>query len=216
MFARVTTVAFEGIEARAVDVQVQIGPGLAAFTIVGLPDKAVAESRERVRGALNAIGLALPPKRITVNLAPADLPKEGSHYDLPIALGLMAATGAIARDAIEGFCVLGELSLDGSIAAVAGALPAAIGANALGKGLICPATLRRRGGMGSRRHERSSRRRICCSSINHFKGLQSLRRPQPTPDPRRRDDAGPKRHQGPGDGQARARSRRGGRAQSPA
>ena len=109
MFARVTTVAFEGIEARAVDVQVQIGPGLPAFAIVGLPDKAVAESRERVRGALNAIGLALPPKRITVNLAPADLPKEGSHYDLPIALGLMAATGAVPRDAIEGFCVLGEL-----------------------------------------------------------------------------------------------------------
>ena len=98
MFARITTVAFEGIEARAVDVQVQIGPGLPAFTIVGLPDKAVAESRERVRGALNAIGLALPPKRITVNLAPADLPKEGSHYDLPIALGLMAAVGAVARD----------------------------------------------------------------------------------------------------------------------
>ena len=104
MFARVTTVAFEGIEARGVDVQVQIGPGVPAFTIVGLPDKAVAESRERVRGALNAIGLGLPPKRITVNLAPADLPKEGSHYDLPIALGLMAAVGAIARDAIEGFC----------------------------------------------------------------------------------------------------------------
>ena len=101
MFARVTTVAFEGIEARAVDVQVQIGPGLPAFTIVGLPDKAVAESRERVRGALNAIGLALPPKRITVNLAPADLPKEGSHYDLPIAIGLMVAVGAIAPDAIE-------------------------------------------------------------------------------------------------------------------
>jgi magnesium chelatase family protein len=138
MFARVTTVAFEGIEARAVDVQVQIGPGLPAFTIVGLPDKAVAESRERVRGALNAIGLALPPKRITVNLSPADLPKEGSHYDLPIALGLMAAVGAVAHDAIEGYCVLGELALDGSIANVAGALPAAIGANALGKGLICP------------------------------------------------------------------------------
>jgi hypothetical protein len=94
MFARATTVAFEGIEARGVDVQVQIGPGMPHFTIVGLPDKAVAESRERVRGALNAIGLALPPKRITVNLAPADLPKEWSHYDLPIALGLMAATAS--------------------------------------------------------------------------------------------------------------------------
>jgi len=140
MFARITTVAFEGIEARAVDVQMQIGPGIPAFTIVGLPDKAVAESRERVRGALNAIGLGLPPKRITVNLAPADLPKEGSHYDLPIALGLMAAVGAVARDAIEGYCALGELALDGSIATVAGTLPAAIGANALGKGLICPAS----------------------------------------------------------------------------
>lgn len=144
MFARVTTVAFEGIEACAVDVQVQVGPGLPHFTIVGLPDKAVAESRERVRGALNAIGLALPPKRITVNLAPADLPKEGSHYDLPIAIGVMAAIGAIARDAIETYCVLGELALDGSIAAVAGVLPAAIGANALGKGLICPGRAGRR------------------------------------------------------------------------
>src|SRR5680860_872473 len=142
MFARVTTVAFEGIEARAVDVQIQISPGMPAFTIVGLPDKAVAESRERVRGALNAIGLALPPKRITVNLAPADLPKEGSHYDLPIALGVMAAIGAVARDAIESYCVLGELALDGSIAAIAGALPAAIGANALDKGLICPGPVR--------------------------------------------------------------------------
>ena len=101
MFARVTTVAFEGNRGARVDVQIQIGPGLPGFTIVGLPDKAVAESRERVRGALNAIGLALPPKRIPVNLAPADLPKEGSQYDLPIALGLMAATGAIARDAID-------------------------------------------------------------------------------------------------------------------
>ena len=126
MYGQISTLAFVGIEARPVEVQVRITPGRHAFVIVGLPDKAVAESRERVRGALNAIGLALPPKRITVNLAPADLPKEGSHYDLPIALGLMAAVGAIARDAIEGYCVLGELALDGSIATVAGALPAAI------------------------------------------------------------------------------------------
>jgi magnesium chelatase family protein len=163
-------------------VQVQIGPGLPAFTIVGLPDKAVAESRERVRGALNAIGLALPPKRITVNLAPADLPKEGSHYDLPVALGLMAATGAIARDAIEGFCVLGELSLDGSIATVAGTLPAAIGANALGKGLICPASC------GAEAAWAAADMTILAPQdllqlINHFKGLQTLRRPVPTPDP---------------------------------
>ena len=122
MVQRVSTVAFEGIEARAVDVQVQVAPGLPAFTIVGLPDKAVSEARERVRSALIASGLALPARRITVNLAPADLPKEGSHYDLPIALGLMAAIGAIPSDALGGFTVLGELGLDGSIAPVAGVL----------------------------------------------------------------------------------------------
>ena len=116
MVQRVATVAFEGIEARAVDVQVQVAPGLPAFNVVGLPDKAVSEARERVRAALVASGLALPARRITVNLAPADLPKEGSHYDLPIALGLMAAIGAIPTDALAGFTVLGELGLDGSIA----------------------------------------------------------------------------------------------------
>jgi len=119
MVQRVATVAFEGIEARAVDVQVQVAPGLPAFHVVGLPDKAVSEARERVRAALVASGLALPARRITVNLAPADLPKEGSHYDLPIALGLMAAIGAIPADVLSGFTVLGELGLDGSIAAVA-------------------------------------------------------------------------------------------------
>src|SRR5438067_7849412 len=97
MVQRVSTVAFEGIEARAVDVQVQVAPGLPAFNVVGLPDKAVSEARERVRAALIASGLALPARRITVNMAPADLPKEGSHFDLPIALGLMAAIGANAR-----------------------------------------------------------------------------------------------------------------------
>jgi magnesium chelatase family protein len=139
MVARVSTVAFEGIEARAVDVQVQVSPGLPAFHVVGLADKAVSEARERVRSALIASGLALPARRITVNLAPADLPKEGSHYDLPIALGLMAAIGAIPPDALSGFTVLGELGLDGSIAPVAGVLPAAIGANSRDEGLICPA-----------------------------------------------------------------------------
>src|SRR4029078_835255 len=136
MVQRVSTVAFEGIEARAVDVQVQVAPGLPAFNIVGLPDKAVSEARARVREARVASGLALPARRITINLAPADLPKEGSHYDLPIALGLMAAIGAVPHDALAGFTVLGELGLDGSIAAVAGALPAAIGANTPDEGLI--------------------------------------------------------------------------------
>src|ERR1700693_5637335 len=138
MVQRVSTVAFEGIEVRPVDVQVQVAPGLPAFTIVGLPDKAVSEARERVRSALIASGLALPARRITINLAPADLPKEGSHYDLPIALGLMAAIGAIPPDALAGFTVLGELGLDGSIAPVAGVVPAAIGGNLRGEGVICP------------------------------------------------------------------------------
>ena len=91
MVARITTISFQGFRAREVDVQVQISPQAAGFQIVGLPDKAVAESKERVRSALDAIGLGLPYKRITVNLSPADLPKEGSHYDLPIALGLLTA-----------------------------------------------------------------------------------------------------------------------------
>ena len=122
-----------------VDVQVEIAPGLPAFSIVGLPDKAVAESRERVRSALNALGLALPPKRITVNLAPADLAKEGSHFDLPIALGLLAAMEVLPGDEMAGVLALGELALDGRVSPVAGVLPAAIHAHARGLGLVCPA-----------------------------------------------------------------------------
>ena len=139
MFAQVSTVAFEGIDAKQVDVQVLIAPGLPAFSIVGLPDKSVGESRERVRAALTAIGLGLPAKRITVNLAPADMPKEGTHYDLPIALGVMAAAGAISSEALKDFIIIGELGLDGGLGPIAGVLPAALGASSLEKGLICPA-----------------------------------------------------------------------------
>ena len=139
MVAHVATVAFLGLEARPVEVQVQIASGLPAFIIVGLPDKAVAESRERVRAALAAIGLALPPKRITVNLSPADLPKEGSHYDLPIALGLLAAMGAVDKETIAGYVVVGELGLDGRIAPSPGVLLAALHASSCELGLICPA-----------------------------------------------------------------------------
>ena len=140
MVAHVATVAFLGLEARAVECQVQIAAGLPKFLVVGLPDKAVAESRERVHAALAAIGLALPPKRITVNLSPADLPKEGSHYDLPIALGLLAAMGAIDRETLASYLAVGELSLDGRIAPSPGVLLAALHASAQGLGLICPAT----------------------------------------------------------------------------
>ena len=139
MAATVATVAYLGLEARAVEVQVQLSSGIPRFTIVGLPDKAVAESRERVRAALSSIGLALPPKVITVNLSPADLPKEGSHYDLPIALCLLAAIGATDAETLSHYVAVGELSLDGRIAVSPGVLLAALHASGLDKGLICPA-----------------------------------------------------------------------------
>ena len=139
MAATVATVAYLGLEARAVEVQVQLTSGVPKFTIVGLPDKAVAESRERVRAALASIGLALPPKVMTVNLSPADLPKEGSHYDLPIALCLLAAIVATDAETLSHYVAVGELCLDGRIAASPGVLLAAIHASGLDKGLICPA-----------------------------------------------------------------------------
>ena len=178
MVVRVATVAFEGIEARPVDVQVQITNGTVVFNVVGLGDKAVAESRERVRAALTASGLALPAKRITVNLAPADLPKEGSHYDLPIALGVMAAIGAIPSDALQGYTVLGELALDGSITAVSGVLPAAVAANGAGHGLICPAACGPEAAWASRDLDVLAPRSLI-QLANHMKGTQLMARPEP-------------------------------------
>ena len=139
MIARTYTVAFEGVEARMVEVQCAVSAGMPAFSIVGLPDKAVSEARERVRAALTALAIALPSKRITVNLSPADLPKEGSHFDLPIALSLLAAIEILPVDAVEGTVALGELSLDGRMVPVIGALPAAMAAAAEGRCLLCPA-----------------------------------------------------------------------------
>lgn len=178
MTVRVATVAFEGIEARNVDVQVQISTGKILFMIVGLPDKAVGESRERVRAALTASGLALPLKRITINLAPADMPKEGSHFDLPIALALMAAIGAIPSDALEGYCILGELALDGSITPVAGVLPAAIAANQRNLGLICPEACGPEAAWASADLDILAPQSLI-QLANHFKGTQLMARPQP-------------------------------------
>ncbi|MHB0951058.1 MAG: YifB family Mg chelatase-like AAA ATPase [Allorhizobium sp.] len=178
MVARVSTVAFQGIEGVPVDVQVMVAPGKVNMHIVGLPDKAVAESRERVQAALHASGLALPPKKVTVNLAPADLPKEGSHFDLPIALGLMAALGAIPGDALSDYVVIGELNLDGTIAPIAGALPAAIGANALGKGLICPAESGAEAAWAGADIDILAPRSLIALA-NHFRGTQVLTRPEP-------------------------------------
>ncbi|MGB6119178.1 MAG: YifB family Mg chelatase-like AAA ATPase, partial [Mesorhizobium sp.] len=179
MVARVSTVAFSGIEAVPVDVQVMLAPGKLNMQIVGLPDKAVAESRERVQAALHASGLSMPAKRVTINLAPADLPKEGSHYDLPIALGLMAALGAIPADALGAYMVLGELSLDGTIAPVAGALPAAMGANAIGKGLICPYGSGPEAAWAGADVDILAPRSLIAIA-NHFRGTQVLSRPQPS------------------------------------
>jgi magnesium chelatase family protein len=177
MVAHVTTVAFQGIEAVPVDVQVQMVPGLPKFLIVGLPDKAVAESTERVRSALHASGLSLPSRRIIVNLAPADLPKEGSHYDLPIALALMAAMGAIPGDQLSDFIALGELALDGTVSAVAGVLPAAIAANALGRGVICPAASGSEAAWASGDMTILAPRSLIATA-NHFRGVQVLSRPE--------------------------------------
>ncbi|WP_299208373.1 YifB family Mg chelatase-like AAA ATPase [uncultured Tateyamaria sp.] len=139
MVARAYTVAFQGVDAREVEVQCAMTPGLPAFSIVGLPDKAVSEARDRVRAALTAMSIALPSKRITINMSPADLPKEGSHFDLPIALALLAALGILPEDTVEGTVALGELSLDGTLVPVLGALPAAMAAAEQDRGLLCPA-----------------------------------------------------------------------------
>jgi magnesium chelatase family protein len=175
MVARIHTVAFQGIEVLDVDVQVQVTNGLPAFALVGLPDKAVAESRERVRSALSALGLGLPAKRITVNLAPADLLKEGSHFDLPIALGLLVAMGVLPDDALDGYTALGELALDGALTSVSGVLPAAIAANAAGRGIICPAA------SGGEAAWAGSPEVLAPASlialINHIKGTQVLAAP---------------------------------------
>lgn len=139
MVAIMSTVAYLGLEARGVEVQCQIAAGMSKFAIVGLPDKAVAESRERVHSALSALGLSLPPKRITVNLSPADLPKEGSHFDLPIALALLAAMGVADSETLSRYVIVGELGLDGRVAASPGVLLAALHAAQHDMGLICPA-----------------------------------------------------------------------------
>ncbi|TCP32851.1 magnesium chelatase family protein [Sphingomonas sp. BK235] len=185
MVAIVSTLAYLGLEARAVEVQVQLIPGLPAFNLVGLADKAVGESRERVRGAVAAMGLSLPPKRIAVNLSPADLPKEGSHFDLPIALALLAAMGVVDAEALAGYVVVGELGLDGRLAPSPGVLLAALHAGAAGKGLICPAA------QGSEAAWAGQIEVVAAPDLvallNHLKGRQLLAMPRPGAVIERRD-----------------------------
>ncbi len=178
MVASVKTIAFQGVDVQSIDVQVQISNGLPAFTIVGLPDKAVAESKERVRAALHSLGIALPAKRLTVNLAPADVAKEGSHYDLPIALGLLAAMDVLPREEVAEYVVLGELSLDASIRAVAGVLPAAIHAASNDNALICPGHCGGEAAWAGDVDILAPHNLL--QLINHLKGTQLLSRPEAT------------------------------------
>ena len=177
MVAIVSTVAYLGLEARSVEVQVQLAAGLPAFNVVGLADKAVGESRERVRAAIGSMGLSLPPKRITVNLSPADLPKEGSHYDLPIALALLGAMGVVDAETLSEYVVVGELGLDGRLAPSPGVLLAALHASEEGKGLVCPAS------QGSEAAWAGSVEVVAATDLlallNHLRGLQLLAAPPP-------------------------------------
>ncbi|WP_300542732.1 YifB family Mg chelatase-like AAA ATPase [Maricaulis sp.] len=179
MAARTTSVAFEGAEARIVDVQVQVAAGQQPiFSVVGLGDKAVTESRERVRAAFAALGLSLPSKRLIVNLAPADRPKEGSHFDLPIAVAVLAEMGILPKDAAEEHLVFGELGADARIRPAPGALPAAVAANAAQLSLICPEA------SGAEAAWAGGDLPILAPGtliqlINHFKGTQVLARPVP-------------------------------------
>ncbi len=176
--ARIQSFAFAGIEAVPVEVQVQISPGLPAFLVVGLPDKAVAEARERVRAALTAMGLSLPPKRVLINLAPADLLKEGSHFDLPIALAVLSAMEVLPREETGEFAALGELSLDGRLNPVAGVLPAAMGASARDLGLICPASQGGEAAWAGDGFEVLAAPDLL-ALVNHFRGTQVLSPPAP-------------------------------------
>ena len=178
MTAHATTVAFQGIEAVPVDVQAQFLSGQVQFNIVGLADKAVVESRERVRAALFAVGLALPGKRLAVNLSPADLPKEGSHYDLPIALAVLSALGVLPQDFLNRYVVIGEMGLDGALGAVTGALPAAIAANSRGLGLICPKPCGPEAAWAGDELDLLAPQTII-QILNHVKGAQILSRPKP-------------------------------------
>jgi magnesium chelatase family protein len=175
--SRVRTFAFHGIEAVPVEVQVQISSGMANFLVVGLPDKAVGEARDRVRAALAAMGLSLPSRRVLINLAPADLLKEGSHFDLPIALAVLGAMEIIPREELDLYAAIGELSLDGTLNPVSGVLPAAIGAAMLDMGLICPAS---QGGEAAWAGDTDILAPASLLAlINHFRGLQVLTPPEP-------------------------------------
>jgi magnesium chelatase family protein len=172
--ANVRTVSFVGVSTIEIEVQVQMLNGIPAFTIVGLPDKTVAESRERIRACLFSMGISLPAKRITVNLAPADIQKEGSHYDLPIAIALLAAMDIIQQEDIANILAVGELSLNGNITRIPGVLPTAICAKSQNRILVCPEECAQEAIWAGENAILAPRNLL--SLINHFKGEQILSR----------------------------------------
>lgn len=176
MVNNISSLAFSGVDVIDVDVQVSLSPGVPGFVIVGLADKAVAESKERVKAAISSLGLSLPSKKILVNLAPADLAKEGSHYDLPIALAVMAALGILPKEELSEYVVLGELSLDASILPVSGILPASMGAVERNKGFICPYKNGKEAAWSGNSNILAAKNLL--SVVNHFKGTQLIQQPQ--------------------------------------
>lgn len=176
MIVHTLSVAFNGIEVTEVDVQLQITSGLPSFTIVGLADKTISESKERVRAALNSFGLSLPAKKILINLAPADLIKEGSHFDVPIACAILAGFDILPKDEIQEYLIVGELSLEGGLLPISGVLPTAIAANSSGKGLICPHTNGKEAAWSGNKDILAPKNLL--ELVNHFKGIAVLSQPE--------------------------------------
>ena len=178
MITHINTLTFNGLEVKKVDLQAQISSGLPNFIIVGLPDKAIAESKERIRSAIQSIGLQLPPKRIVINLSPADLMKEGSHFDLPIALAILAVMGVVPKDKLKSYMIMGELGLDGTILSVNGVLPASVQAKKDSLGIICPLNCGSEAAWAKVDDVIAAPDLI--SLINHLKATELLPYPQPT------------------------------------
>lgn len=168
------SIIFNGLDATKIDVQVQLSAGLAKpeFNIIGLADRAVKESAERIRNVLSALNLSLPPKRLTVNLSPADVEKTGSHFDLPILCGILCAIGVLPEDELKKYIIIGEVGLNGTIVKTGGVLPTSVWANQHHFGIICP------GDQGSEARWAGHTNILApfhvLELINHFKGTQIL------------------------------------------
>lgn len=172
------SIIFNGMDATPIDVQVQLSAGLAKpeFNIIGLADRAVKESAERIRNVLSALNMSLPPKRLTVNLSPADVEKSGSHFDLPILCGILCAIGVLPENELSKYIITGEVGLNGAILKTDGVLPASVWANQHNMGIICP------GDQGTEARWAGHTNILApfhvLELINHFKGTQIL----PLPD----------------------------------